>query len=95
MVTREEISKIANLSKLYFKDEELDSFATDMTQIVRFADDINKAQVNNSNFDEADDINEINNALREDVIIKSFNKEDILKNVQGGKDGFFYIKKFN
>ena len=95
MVTREEISKIANLSKLYFKDEELDSFATDMTQIVRFADDINKAQVNNSNFDEADDINEINNALREDVIIESFNKDDILKNVQGGKDGFFYIKKFN
>ena len=95
MVTREEISKIANLSKLYFKGEELDSFANDMTQIVQFADDINKAQVNNSNFDEADDINEINNALREDVIIESFNKDDILKNVQGGKDGFFYIKKFN
>ena len=87
MISREEILNLASLAKLYVSEEELDSVTQDMAKIIGFADEISKASVENSDFD---DINGLENVFREDEVKDSFDRDLILKNANGGKDGFFY-----
>ncbi len=91
MVTKEDIIKLAKLGKLYLTEEELDSAVKDMTNIIGFANEISKVDTGDTEFD---NINGLENALREDIVEESFDEDLILKNVDGGKDGFFYIKKY-
>lgn len=91
-IRKEDILNIANLSKLFIEEDELDSLAKEMENIINFADEINKAGAIKDNFD---NINNLSNVLREDVVYESFDRDLILKNADGGKDGFFYIKNYN
>ena len=95
MITREEMENIANLSKLYLSEDDFEKISKEMDGIINFVNQINTLNdqynlENNSNSNA--DINK--NVLREDEIVDSFPRNEILKNVDGGKDGFFYVKKF-
>ena len=95
MITREEMENIANLSKLYLSEDDFEKMSKEMDGIINLVNQINTLNdqynlENNSNSNA--DINK--NVLREDEIVDSFPRNEILKNVDGGKDGFFYVKKF-
>lgn len=90
MVTKEEILKIAKLSKLSVTEEELETLTHDMQQIIAFADTINAAVDESDDFD---NINQLSNAFREDVVQPSYEQARILQNVDGGEDGFFPVRK--
>lgn len=95
MITREEMENIANLSKLYLSEDDFKKMSKEMDGIINFVNQINTLNdqynlENNSNSNA--DINK--NVLREDEIVDSFPRNEILKNVDGEKDGFFYVKKF-
>ncbi len=90
MVTREEIKNIALLSKLYVPEEELDALTKDMQGIIAFADTIQAADVGDTGFD---NINNLSNVFREDVVARSYDRELILKNVDGGEEGCFLVRK--
>lgn len=90
MVTREEILKIAKLSKLSVTEEELDGLTAAMGEIIAFADTINAAGAPAGEFD---NINNLQNAFREDEVVPSYPRDEILKNVDGGEDGFFPVRK--
>lgn len=89
MINREDILNIANLSKLFIAEEDIEDLANEMESIVNFANEINKVSDSSEKFD---NINDISNKLREDIVEESFDRELILKNACGGKDGFFYIQ---
>ena len=90
MVTREEILKIAKLSKLSVTEEELDGLTAAMGEIIAFADTINAAGAAAGEFD---NINNLQNAFREDEVVLSYPRDEILKNVDGGEDGFFPVRR--
>ena len=90
MVTREEILKIAKLSKLSVTEEELDGLTAARGEIIAFADTINAAGAAAGEFD---NINNLQNAFREDEVVPSYPRDEILKNVDGGEDGFFPVRK--
>lgn len=90
MVTKEEILKIASLSKLSVSEEELESLTADMAQIIEFANTINATA---AGVEEFDNINNLVNVFREDVVVPSYPQEEILRNVGGGEDGYFPVKK--
>ncbi len=90
MLSREEMLNIANLSKLYLSEEELETASKEMEGIIKF---VNQIESLDANSEEIGNINGLSNALREDEIIPSLPRKEILKNVDGGKDGFFYVKK--
>ena len=95
MITREEMENIANLSKLYLSEDDFEKMSKEMDGIINFVNQINTLndQYNlEKNSNSNADINK--NVLREDEIVDSFPRNEILKNVDGGKDGFFYVKKF-
>lgn len=90
MVTREDVLQMARLSKLYIKEEELDALTKDMDNIIAFAETISVAQCEQTNFD---NINNLSNVLREDVVVPSYDREEILKNAESQDEGYFLVKR--
>ena len=91
MVTHEDVLQIAKLAKLSIREEELDSLTKDMSDIIAFADTINNA-VGEEDVD-FDNINNLSNAFRDDVVRESFPREEILKKAPFQEDGYFLVKK--
>jgi aspartyl-tRNA(Asn)/glutamyl-tRNA(Gln) amidotransferase subunit C len=90
MVSHEEILKIANLAKLSVAPEELDGLTDDMNKIIGFADTINTAADASSDFD---NINGLTNVFREDTVVPSCDREEILKNAESREDGYFLVRR--
>ena len=89
MVTKEEVMKIAILSKLFVAEDEIDKLTKDMGEIISFADTINNAADEGSEFD---NINNLSNVLREDEVVSSLDREKILQNAKDSDDGCFMVK---
>lgn len=89
MVERDEVIKLAKLSKLTLSESEIDRLTVDMQSIVSFADMISKAE-----FDETDGISIENpQPLREDIVVESYPRGLILKNAPTAEDGFFKLPR--
>ncbi len=89
MVDKEEIMKIAILSKLFVADDEIEKLTEDMSRIISFADTINNASDEGTDFD---NINNLSNVLREDEVVPSYDREKILKNAKDSDEGCFLVK---
>ena len=90
MVTKDEILDLALLSKLHINEDEIDELTQEMMNIIKFADTINGY---NGEIEEFDNINNLSNVFREDEVVESFPQSEILKNVDGGENGYFPVKK--
>lgn len=90
MISREEMENIASLSKLYLSEAEIEKGIKDMSSIVDFVNQINAIDFQLETKTKASDIV---NAFREDEVEESFTRDAILSNVNGGEDGFFFLKK--
>lgn len=90
MVTHEDVLGIARLSKLYIADDELDGMTKAMDDIIRFADTINNATEEGVEFD---NINNLSNAFRDDEVIASYSREEILENANDIGEGHFLVRK--
>ena len=88
MVTKEELIDLAVLSKLDIPDKDVDRLLADMEQVIGFANKINSASVSDVEFD---NINDLQNVYREDVVVESYSQDDILKNAKTVEDGFFRL----
>ena len=89
MVTREDIENIAILSKLFVAEEDLDKLTGEMQNIVDFADAINNAPDDGRGFD---NINNLSNVFREDVVVESYSSEEILKNAPEQGENHFLVR---
>ena len=92
MISRDEMLNLANLSKLYLSEDEIEDAMKDMDGMIDFANQINEMSLDSY---ETPNINGLSNALRDDKVMDSYTQNKILENVGGGKDGYFYIKKYN
>ena len=91
MITKEEVSKIAKLAKLSVDENEIEQLSEDMSRIIEYTDAINNV-VETANF-EFENINNITNAFNEDIVLDSYDRDEILKNREGGENGYFVIRK--
>ncbi len=88
-MNKEELYNIAILGKLEIKEQEVDEIIKDMENIISFAQKVNDAKV----LDETvEDLNDLENVLREDEVTPSYPQEEILKNAKTQEDGFFYLR---
>lgn len=90
-ISIEELKHIANLSNLYFSDEELQKYAYDMSSVVEFANELSKidttgVEITNSILGEY-------NIFRKDEIKQSFDRDLLLDNAPEQGDGMFKIPK--
>lgn len=90
MITHEDILQIASLAKLSVSPEELDGLTKDMNEIIEFADTINAAVSDASDFD---NINGLENVFREDAPGTPLDREKILQNANAREDGYFLVRR--
>ena len=90
MVTREDIENIALLSKLFVEEDDLDKLTEEMQKIVAFADAVNQVEVESDDFD---NINNLSNVFREDVVKPSLPASEILKNAPEQAEDHFLVRK--
>ena len=90
MISKEEVLKIAKLAKLSVEDEEIEELTSEMSRIIEYADTI--CCVDDAGV-EFENINNIENAFNEDLIVESLDVDDVLKNREGGENGYFVVRK--
>ena len=91
MIKKDEVLKIAKLAKLSVDENEIEQLIEDMSKIIEYADSINNiAETVDVEFD---NINNIVNAFNEDIVLDSYDRDEILKNREGGENGYFVIRK--
>ena len=90
MVSHDEVKKIADLAKLYFDEEQLDSITEDLNGILAFADTVTAFDASGYDIDGSEDMLM---PLREDIVSSSYEPELILSNAMEADDGFFVVRE--
>jgi len=85
------ITYLANLSKIQIEDEEREKLVSDMSAIVDLMDAMNEITIEDDINLNGEGVNLEN--LREDEIVESYDRENILANASHKKDGFFVVPK--
>lgn len=90
-VSKEEVKHIAKLSKLYLTEEELESYTTNLSNIVNFANEL--SNINVEGVKPTAHILDIKNVFREDKVEPSYQREEILKNAPTKEAGCVSVPK--
>ena len=93
MVTKEEVKKVADLAKLEFVSEELDSLTSELNSVLSYIDQLKELDV--TNVEPLENMNEAveQSALRKDEVRDSLQVSDALLNAPKSADNYFLVPK--
>ncbi|MEK6552424.1 MAG: Asp-tRNA(Asn)/Glu-tRNA(Gln) amidotransferase subunit GatC [Bacteroidota bacterium] len=90
-VTKKDVEYIAELARLKFKEEELESFTHQLNEILSYVDKLN--QLDTENIEPLSHPVENINVFRNDELKQSISTEEALKNAPDKTDEFFKVPK--
>tara|TARA_B100000927_G_scaffold178888_1_gene144112 strand:- start:3403 stop:3696 length:294 start_codon:yes stop_codon:yes gene_type:complete len=92
-VDKDNVIKIANLSKISFKDDEIEKILVDLNQIIDWVDQL--AEVNTDKISPTFSSFENDKGMkkREDIVSDGDYREDITINAPNSEEGFFLVPK--
>ena len=90
-ISKEEIIHIAKLASLNLTEEEIAKYANDLTDILSFAEIVNK--LNTDEIKETIGINGEFNVFRKDEVKQEISKDELMKNAPSQDEGMFRIPK--
>jgi aspartyl-tRNA(Asn)/glutamyl-tRNA(Gln) amidotransferase subunit C len=90
-VTRKDVEHIAELARLTFKVDELESFTRQLNDILAYMDKLN--ELDTSNVEPLSHPVERVNVFREDIVKPSIDREEALRNAPERSDLFFKVPK--
>ncbi len=88
-ITIEEVKHIALLSRLEFKETELEKFTQQLGEILDYVEMLN--QLDTENISPTSHVLKLKNVMREDKTQPSYPQEDILKNAPEHEQGLFEV----
>ena len=91
MLSKEDVLKIAKLSKLEFSENEIETFRTDLNKIFDHMEELNS--VDTSDVEPLFNVLDLKDVLRKDIVRDSGIKKDILKNAPNSDDEFIIVPK--
>lgn len=91
MLTKEDVLKIAKLSKLEFQEEEIEKFQIDLNKIFEHMEELNAIDV--SNVEPLFNVLDLKDKLRKDEVINSRIKKEILNNAPNKDEEFIIVPK--
>jgi len=91
MISKEEVLKIAKLSKLVLSKEEIEKYSSQLRDILHYVELLN--QLDTSNVEPTTRIIPISNVFREDEVKEGLDIEDVLVNAPDKKDNMFKVPK--
>jgi len=90
-LTKDEVLKVAHLARLEFKEVEIEKFRGDLNNILSFIEKLQ--EVDTSGVEPMYQVNNLENVLRPDLVIKSLEKDLALKNAPQKDEGMFIVPK--
>lgn len=90
-VNLEEVKHIANLAKLSFNENQLIKLQKDLNKVLDYIDKLNELDL--SNIEPLENINETENILKKDKEIKWLSTEEALQNAPRRTSNFFKVPK--
>lgn len=90
-LSKEDVMKIAVLSKLKFNDEEIENFRNDLSEILNYMNELN--ELDTSNVNPLFNVLDLEDVTREDEVTESLKKEEILKNAPDKDENFIIVPK--
>ena len=90
-VTKKDVEYIAELARLKFKEEELESFTHQLNEILNYVDKLN--ELDTENVEPLSHPVENVNVFRNDELKKSITTKDALKNAPDRNNEFFKVPK--
>jgi aspartyl-tRNA(Asn)/glutamyl-tRNA(Gln) amidotransferase subunit C len=93
MVTKDDVQKIAKLARLEFNESEVDSYTTDLNNVLGYIDQLKEVDVTGvaplENVNENVELND----FRRDEFIATTTRDEALKNAPKAADGYFLVPK--
>ena len=90
-VTKDDVRKVARLSRIAVPEERLDSLAAELNGILDWIEDLN--EVNGEGVAPMTSVVETRLPQREDVVTDGSKPDEILANAPKSADGFFVVPK--
>lgn len=91
MISKDDVKKIARLSRLEIQEHEIEKFTGQMNQILDFIASLNK--LDTSNIEPTSHANMMGTAFREDLLVDSQISELVLETAPDAEDHFFKVPK--
>lgn len=91
-ISREDVLKLASLSKIKLSEKEVDQFVEELSAIVGYVEQINSIQLDD--LEPTDQVTGLKNVTRPDEIIEyQASKEDLLKNLPARDGDYIKVKR--
>ena len=90
-VSKDDVKKIAELARLEFTDSEIDNFNVEMNKILGYVEKLN--ELDTENVEPLSHPIENNNIFRDDVTVKSIDREKAFKNAPDTSSEHFKVPK--
>lgn len=91
MIDREEVLRLAKLSKLRFDDDEIEEISKKLSNILEYMKEID--EVNVDGVEPLYSVLEISGNTREDLVDNTVKKQDFLDNAPEKDDNFVIVSK--
>ncbi|MCH5274470.1 MAG: Asp-tRNA(Asn)/Glu-tRNA(Gln) amidotransferase subunit GatC [Lachnospiraceae bacterium] len=91
IISDETIEYVGILAKLELSDKEKEAAKKDMASMLNYIDKLN--ELDTTGVEPMSHVFPVQNVFREDVVVNGDDRENILKNAPGEKDGMFIVPK--
>ena len=90
-LSKEDVIKIAILSKLEFNDDEIENFRSDLSEILNYMNELNELDTEGIN--PLFNVLDLDDVTRKDVVKDSLKQEEVLKNAPDKDENFIIVPK--
>ena len=90
-LSKEDVIKIAILSKLEFNDDEIENFRNDLSEILNYMNELN--ELDTEGISPLFKVLDLDDVTRKDVVTDSLKQEEVLKNAPDKDENFIIVPK--
>lgn len=90
-ITSENVRHVARLARITLTDEQIAVFCRQLNDIVEYIEKLN--EIDTSNIEPTSHVAPLNNIFREDLIIPSQQRQEMLKNAPDSNGRFYIVPK--
>lgn len=91
MITKEQVKHVARLARLSLTEEEVELYTKQLSNILDYIDQL--SEVNTNGIEPMTQPIPMVNVMREDVVKKQFERNELLKNAPQEEYGFFRVPR--
>ena len=90
-LSKEDVIKIAILSKLEFNDDEIENFRNDLSEILNYMNELN--ELDTEGISPLFNVLDLDDVTRKDEVRDSLKQEEVLKNAPDKDENFIIVPK--